>query len=185
VAELDASAMEQAADTMLRRLSYVEFFGAVINFVPANMPYANGTILADAVTRPFMPRIFFPAKSVIDDTELTNRYTGGLADNSDGSSISLGFVAESYIDFGPFGMMFALAAIGFFYGYLYNRLMRATYGSPLLGMSMTTAMLLTVGTLDNSFIKVFGGIIATLMVVLLIMTKVIPSWYPWLSINNR
>ena len=116
VANLDLDALANAADQLLRRMTYVEFFSVVLVYVPANLPHTLGAILWDAIIRPFMPRLLFVDKDEIDDTARTNLYTGGLAGSSEGTSISLGYIAEAYIDFGTFGMFAALVAIGLFYG---------------------------------------------------------------------
>ena len=119
----------------------MEFFGVVLVNVPASLPHTLGAILWDAIIRPFMPRLLFVDKDEIDDTARTNFYTGGLAGSSEGTSISLGYIAEAYIDFGAFGMFAALAAIGVFYGAIYRALLRWRASRGLLGMAMATAVL--------------------------------------------
>ena len=180
VGNMDMAAMTGGFDAMLRRLSYVEFFGASLEVVPALVPHENGSIYSDAIIRPFMPRIFFPDKAVIDDTVRTNLFTGGIAGNSEGTSISLGYIAEAYIDFGRFGMMGALALVGFFYGFLYRMLTGPSLGSPLAGMAIASAMLVGVGSLDNSFTKTFGGVVVNFIAAIIVMRWIIPTWYPWL-----
>ena len=76
-ANLDVEALTGAFDHLLRRLTYVEFFGVVLTYVPAYIPHTLGAILWDAIIRPFMPRLLFVDKEVIDDTARTNLYTGG------------------------------------------------------------------------------------------------------------
>ena len=92
-----------------------------------------------------MPRLLFVDKDVIDDTARTNLYTGGLAGSSEGTSISLGYVAEAYIDFGTFGMFAALLAIGLLYGAIYRVLSRWHRSRGLLGIAVATAVLVSVG----------------------------------------
>lgn len=174
----------QGLDKMLRRISYVEFFGAALNYVPEFRPHTGGTILLDAVERPFMPRIFFPGKAIIDDTLRTNFFTGGLAGSSVQASISLGYIAECYIDFGAWGMMGALGSIGLMYGVIYRWLLRNRHSTSLLGMGIATAILVQVGGLENSFTKLFGGLVADLLAVWVLFLFVLPRWLPWLSRGN-
>jgi hypothetical protein len=181
VAHLDSEALIGAADQLLRRLSYVEFFSVVLVYVPASLPHTLGAILWDAIIRPLMPRLLFVDKDVIDDTARTNLYTGGLAGHSEGTSISLGFVAEAYIDFGTFGMFAAVAAIGLLYGLIYRILLRWRPSRGLLGMAMATAVLASVGALENSFTKVFGGVIVSLFVAWAMILFVVPRLAPWLA----
>jgi hypothetical protein len=161
-------------------VSYVEFFGVVLVNVPTLHPHAQGAILWDAVVRPFMPRLIFADKDVIDDTARTNLYTGGLAATNEGTSISLGYVAEAYIDFGTFGMFAALVAIGLLYGAIYRILVRWRRSRGLLDMAIATAVLMGVGPMESSFTKVFGNVIVSFIVALLVIVLIVPRWAPWL-----
>jgi hypothetical protein len=185
VGNLDGEALANGADQFLRRVSYVEYFGAVLVYVPTDQPHTQGAILWDSVVRPFMPRMFFADKEVIDDTARTNLYTGGLAGTSEATSISLGYIAEAYIDFGEFGMFAALFAIGVFYGAICRMFLRWKASSGLLGMAVATTVLTSVGAMDNSFTKVFGGVICSLLVAWAMVAFVVPNGAPWLVPNRR
>jgi hypothetical protein len=179
-ASLDAEGLSSAFDQLLRRLTYVEFFGVVLTYVPAYIPHTLGAILWDAIIRPFMPRLLFVDKDVIDDTARTNLYTGGLAGSSDATSISLGYIAEAYIDFGSAGMFAALIGIGLLYGAIYRVLSRWRRSQGLLGMAVASAVLVSVGAMENSFTKVFGGVIVSLVVAIMMIVFIVPRWAPWL-----
>jgi hypothetical protein len=179
-ANLDAETLAKAVDQLLRRLTYVEFFGVVLTYVPTSMPHTLGAIFWDAIIRPFLPRLLFVDKDVIDDTARTNLYTGGLAGSSEGVSISLGYIAESYIDFGTYGMFAALLGIGLLYGMIYRVLVRWRRTRGFLGMAVATAVLVTVSPMENSFTKVFGGVIVSLVLAVAMIAFVVPRWAPWL-----
>jgi hypothetical protein len=179
-ANLDVETLISAADQLLRRLTYVEFFSVVLVNVPASIPHTLGAILWDAIIRPFLPRLLFVDKDVIDDTARTNLFTGGLAGSSEGTSISLGYIAEAYIDFGSFAMFAALLAIGFLYGAIYRVLSRWRRSQGLLGIAMATAVLVGVGPMENSFTKVFGGVVVSLVLAGMLIVLVVPRWAPWL-----
>lgn len=179
VAALDETKLGNGFDELIRRLTYVEFFAATLGHVPQFEPHGNGEILLDALLRPFTPRILFPDKAVVDDTARTNKYTGGLAGSDGNTSISLGYVAEAYIDFGWPGMLAWLFFIGIIYGSI-NRLMLSQF-PPLLGNGLATAILLSVGGLDQSFTKVFGGLVATMIAAWILGRYVVPAWLPQLK----
>ena len=180
VAGLDEAALADGADRLLRRLSYVEFFGVVLDTVPRLVPHESGAIWWDAVTRPFMPRLLFPDKTVIDDTQRTNVYTGGLAGTSDATSISLGHIAESYIDFGTTGMMAPLLLSGVLYGWIYRRLHDWSAAHGQLGMATATTILYGAAFLDSSITKSFGGVMVSLIVAWLVVAVAVPRCCPWL-----
>lgn len=180
VSALDGAGLANGLDTFLRRLTYVELFAATIEVVPNLVPHEGGAISLDALSRPFMPRLFFPDKAIIDDTERTNRYTGGLAGNSEATSISLGYIAEFYIDFGAYGMFASLLALGWLYGRVYRFLSTGSATAGVFGIGLAIAELLSVGSLDNSFTKTFGGVVVGLMAAWMISRFVVPVYAPWI-----
>jgi hypothetical protein len=181
VSALDGEALAQAGDNMVQRLSYVEFFASALEYVPNLVPHENGALMWDAISRPFMPRILFPDKASIDDSMRTNLYTGGAAGNYAGTSISLGWIAETYIDFGEFLMMAAIFLVGYFYGRIYRWCLGGEHPQGLMGFAFATAVLLPYIGLETSFTKTFGGVAASVVMVLLIMKFVMPRWFPWLA----
>jgi hypothetical protein len=176
---LDSDKLALGADRFLRRLGYVQFFAAVLEYVPAQVPHAQGALVWDAVSRPFMPRMFFPEKSVIDDTSRTNYYTGGLGGDSEGTSISLGWIPEMYIDFGYFGMFPAILLTGVFFGRIYRGFIRWRLSNGLLGAAIATATLAGAAAFENSFTKTFGGIAATLIAAWAVVKFAVPRWARW------
>jgi hypothetical protein len=185
VADLDGRALADATDQFLRRVTYAEFLSVVLVNVPATHPHTSGTILGDAVTRVFMPRVLFVDKDVADDTARTNIYTGGLAGSGEGTSISLGYVAEAYIDFGAPWMFAALAAVGMFYGTIYRILVRFRRSRGPLGIAVATATLTSISPMESSFTKVFASVIVSLLVAWVVIVFVVPRWAPWLVADRR
>jgi hypothetical protein len=166
---LEAEDLGLGVDNLMKRLSYVEFFGYTIERVPAQLEHENGAILWDAATRPFMPRILFPEKTVINDSDRTNLYTGlNMAGAEEGTSISLGWIAELYIDFGAWGMMLAAMLIGVFYGAIYRFLTSWSKSQGLLGFATATVVLFGAVYLESSITKVIGGVVVSLLAVLVI-----------------
>ncbi len=181
VAELDASALSGAFDKLLRRITYVELFGATIDYVPNYVPHQRGAILWDAVSRPFMPRLFFPDKAIIEDSVRTNEFTGMKVSGAEqGTSISLGWVAEAYIDFGRYGMFLSILAIATLCGAIYRGFMRWQPTRGLLGAALATAILQGAGFLETSITKLFGSMIVSLLMAWLLVKLVLPRVTPWL-----
>lgn len=166
-------------ENFLDRLGYVGFFGLTLTTVPHIIPHEGGALLWDSVSRPFMPRLFFPNKPVVDDTVRTNVYTAGAAGNSEATSISLGWAAEMYIDFGALGMLAASLLIGVLYGRIYRVLLFSRLTGPLFGMAAACSVLALVGQLESSFTKIFGGIVVQLLVIWVFAKFVLPRFFPW------
>ncbi|MDW5287867.1 hypothetical protein R6X41_03490 [Formosa sp. PL04] len=116
--ELTFEDMGDALEDLLDRISYIEFFSITLDNVPEKIPYQDGDIFTNAVSFYFKPRIFFPNKGVIDDSEHTNKYTMlGLVGGGQASH-SIGYMTDAYIDFGPINMFPFLAFLGAIFGYV-------------------------------------------------------------------
>lgn len=108
-------------ESLVHRISYVEFLALTINQVPTYIPHENGGLLQNALEHILKPRIFFPDKKPIYDSELTSKYTGiQFAGAEQGTSFSLGTVAEAYVDFGKLYMFIPILLFGFWIGWMYK-----------------------------------------------------------------
>ena len=180
VSNMDGAAFSDGVGTLVERMAYIDFFAAVIDHVPSVVPYEGGAIWWDAIIRPFTPRILFPEKSAIDDSAETNKYTGlNVAGADKGVSIGIGYMAETYIDFGALGMMPALAALGYFLGRIYRYFMTSSRSRGLLGMGLASAIISGAAKSETSFSKILGGIIVMLLVSEPLIRIVIPKYAPW------
>ncbi len=116
VSNVTATDLGLASETLMDRLSYIEFFSITLNNVPEYIDYENGKIIRESTLFYFKPRIFFPDKGIIDDSDHTNKYTNlDLVDDGKASH-SIGFMTDAYIDFGPYGMMGLLLVLGLVFG---------------------------------------------------------------------
>jgi hypothetical protein len=156
---------DQGFQQMLGRISYIDYFAATIQTVPQEVPYENGALWGDTLKRIVMPRLLFPDKSRIDDSERTNMYTGSrVAGTEEGTSIGIGYMAESYIDFGPTYMFVPILLLGVFYGLIY-RYFIARKDFRIIGFAIGTGLLLTVNQdFAASNAKIVGGMVTGLII---------------------
>jgi hypothetical protein len=181
---LDLETLLVATGFFLDRLSYIEYFGDTLLVVPEQAPHTYGELWLDAMVRPFMPRLLFPDKSVIHDSDRTRQYTGLMvADHESGTSISIGYMGESYIDFGILGMMVIIFVFGFLLGRIYRWLVNGDQSRGLLGISLASAVLIQTALLESSITKVFGGLTVTLLVVWLFLHFVAPKYLGWMLVR--
>lgn len=153
---------------LVERVTYVYYFGQTMEVVPRYIAHENGLLWREAVSAALVPRLLNPAKRVIDDSERTSYYTGNrVAGAEEGTSISLGYVAESYIDFGPVVMMVPLFLWGLFVGRLYRWLLRSTR-YPLVGYGCATVLVaLGVSVLEQSNLKMVSSFLLGFLVLYL------------------
>ena len=151
-------------EQMLLRISYVSYFAETTEYVPKIAPYEHGALWSAAIQHVLMPRILFPSKAELDDSEVTVKYTGlAVAGKDQGTSIGLGYMAESYIDFGPVFMFLPIFMLGLVQGLIARIcLRRAAY--QLLGFCMSIAILLPLAeSFAEAEAKILGGLIYSLI----------------------
>lgn len=119
---------ERGRDALVYRISYVEYFALALKQVPTFLPHEKGQLLLDALEHVLKPRILFPDKKVIYDSDLTSKYTGiSFAGRDEGTSFSLGVVPEAYIDFGAVYMFIPIFFFGLLFGWMYKTLLLKGY----------------------------------------------------------
>ena len=145
------------------RLSYIEFFSQATDNVPRNIPYENGLLWRDNVSHIFMPRILFPAKKAIDDSELVNKYcTEKVAGAAMGTTFSLGFMAESYIDFGPVFMFVPIFLLGILIGFIYRKILYDSINI-VWGYALVTPLWVYINVNGTPGTKVLGYLVMYLL----------------------
>ena len=157
-------------DSGLRRLGYLDFFAYSIRQVPENIPHQNGRLWFEVIRHILTPRILFPDKPPINDSDRTNEFTRlGVAGADKGTSISIGYMGESYIDFGFPLMLFPIFILGYFWGASYRLLINIPK-YPILGLAAGTIFLLNFGiSAGASNIKIVGGAISTLIIYVFVL----------------
>lgn len=164
VSEIDSAKFGESTDIMINRIMYYEFFGIILDRVPAGQPHSGGEIWGNGLISPFMPRLLFPNKEVIDDTKLTEKYTGIHAEAwKVGVSISIGYMAEAYIDFGPVMMFAAIAALGLYMGALYRWLLSQQGPKLALGAALAPMALMPARLLETSSLKLLPALVLSLL----------------------
>ncbi len=172
--EFNAQKYKLGLNAMVQRLYYIEYFSATIRNIPAKRDFMNGEILQEALKHVLMPRIFFPNKKYIDDSKQTTRLTGiHLANQNQGTSISAGYMAESYADFGSFYMFIEIFLIGFAIGYTYKTLINRSLNS-FWSMAIVFPMFFLTNINGVNLIKIVGRIIMFFIVFLLINKFILP-----------
>lgn len=165
---------------MILRIGYTKFFALTLMNVPDTVPYERGALWGGALKHIVTPRLFFPEKGAISDSERTTLYTGiQTAGEERGTSIGIGYVAESYVDFGPVFMFTPIFLLGVFYGLIY-RVFVINLRSKLICIAIANAILIfTASKIETSNIKIVGGTVTALLVIgfiYLFFGKVFQAW---------
>lgn len=166
VSELKRRDLVRGFESGLQRLAYVDIFGHAIRRIPSVIPHQGGSLWIRALMNPLQPRILFPDKVAYNDSVETNSFTGlNFATHEEGVSVSMGWNAESYVDFGARFMFAPIFLLGLFVGAwgraLYRTRTPALLTSLLFGTSMAFSSLL----LETSLPKLTGSLAIRLLMV--------------------
>ena len=160
-----------ASETLMDRLSYIEFFSITLDIVPQYMDYENGQIIKESTLFYFKPRIFFPNKGIIDDSDHTNKYTNLDLVDDGAASHSIGFMTDAYIDFGPYGMMGLLLVLGLVFGFAI-RLLILKSANMVWAVIFIGPFYFLLGVYSFNMIKVMGNFI-TYFIPIYFLTNII------------
>ena len=175
IGDLDRPALADGLDTLARRVMYFEFFGAAIGNVPENVPHTGGAIWGRAVAASFMPRLIFSSKAPVHDSELTRQYTGiRVTSYEQGTSISMGYLAEAYIDFGAVLMFVPILLLGAGLGLIYRWLLSRPGRDGVIGAALSTFTLMPANAIETSVLKMIPAVLLCVVACLIILKFIAP-----------
>lgn len=180
--EVDLQHLVSGLDKVFDRLSYVTYFGNCLRTVPSSVPHTNGRLWKEAVAHVLMPRIFFPNKQSFNDSDRTNEFSDvRVADASQGTSIGIGYIGESYVDFGVPLMFVPILLFGGLVGWCYGKIVQLA-PAHLLGIALGSTMIIR-STVDvaSSNAKMLGAILSTFLIYYVLLKLVGDRLWAWLS----
>lgn len=174
-----------ATEKMLDRIGYVHYFAAALAYVPDVAPHQNGALWANSIWHILVPRLVDPDKPALEDSERTREFTGTwVAGTEQGTSIGLGYMAESYVDFGKMLMFAPILLWGLLVGAGYRLLARTR--SPLLGIACGAVLVtFSASLVETSNSKMLGGYVTIWIVFYLILRMFGPTLLRALSSLRR
>lgn len=174
--KLSSNDLLVAVESLGDRIAYTQYFGAAISYVPRIRPHTDGAITFDGLSRPFMPRLFFPEKTAIDESAHSSEFTGlELSGMEQGTQISIGYVGDAYIDYGRFGMIAALFVFGLILGLFYRRMTEGSNTRGIIGGALSSVLMVEVAGIGNGGLKVLGGLALWILVGYLFSRFVAPA----------
>lgn len=168
----------EAIQALAGRLSSgAAYFSLVLARVPAVLPHEDGELTKRALLHVAQPRLLFPDKPVlVSDSWLVRTYTGlSAAGEEFGTSIGLGYMPQFYIDFGAWGLLFALFFYGIYLGILYRVMRSCSPPGELFGCAVAVLFVQHFITYDAEIAKQFGGLTQTFLIFSVLLRFVGPS----------
>ncbi len=177
--QFDLSDMGRGFEALVFRHSYIDFLSQTMIYVPEREPHADGRQLGQSIMHILTPRILFPEKAVlINDSDLSAYYTGLPLNRDPNTSISLGYLAEFYIDFGAWGALLGMLILGGTLGFMYRLLRRQANEFPLVSFGLAAMWALTFASFGIALIKLVGFVVITFIAALVIRRLALPFLAP-------
>ena len=162
-------------ETLVERISYVTFFSLVLERVPDREPHAGGELLQSALQNAFVPRLLFPDKPVLPSDSYYTRRFAGIAVAEGATSVSIGYMAEFYADWGLTGMFLSVLLYGAWIGGMIAVVWRFVPVAALR-FGAVTVVALAVADFEHQFIKGFAALNTNVIVMLAALVLL----RPWL-----
>lgn len=181
---IDLAGNFQLSDDIIKnfidRVSYIDYFSACMNHVPAVVPHENGKLTTDAIQHVLVPRALNPNKAIIDESTHLTKYTGVFFSNlSMGVSFSLGYFGDFYVDYGTIGMLIAIFIYGLFIGFVFKNVF-IHISNPLIGIAVLQMSFMLLQKFEISLIKLTGTIIMFWILYRILAAYVCPKYSRWL-----
>jgi hypothetical protein len=165
----------------LYRTQYILHLAKTMDRVPSLMPYEYGDVWWGNISFVLMPRLFFPDKPIYQATIKTNKYTGlHYAGFKEGASFSLGYFADSYIDFGYMGMFLPLVCIALFVVFIYRTLFGFKKINVLIKYAIINTSLITLDAFETDGLFLTGRLLLMFLVLWIFSKYVMPRLQKWL-----
>ena len=172
----------EASYALLIRFAYVDIFGSVIGVQEAAPEPQTMRQWTDAISHVTQPRFLFPDKPQLSDTEVYVRLARGNAVEQmrTGTSISVGYMAENFVDLGFPGMLAGIFLIGTIIGLICRYFM--TRKLPWMVREGTALVFIySIGRdgVEMSLPKLVGANLMFFLVYLLLVRFVYPRVIDW------
>ncbi|MBS1778682.1 MAG: hypothetical protein JST70_05115 [Bacteroidetes bacterium] len=164
----DANAFSEGGEILLHRMQYMQQYSSVYSRVPSVIPFDEGKNTSSALTFLLMPRTFSDNKGILDPSTKASYYTGKtFTDAAHGTSISMGYFCDFYIDFGLWGMIIPLLIIAFGIGKAASYIMNNKRYNLIFTYCLFIAVFMSLGTFESDIIFYLGSIRNYVVVLLL------------------
>jgi hypothetical protein len=175
-ANFDTEQFGIGLERLVSRHGYVDYLGRTMRTVPEVIPHEDGALTAAVIRHISVPRFIDPSKPALpSDTEVMAHYTGQANLWLSDTSISIGNLAELYVDFGYPGGLAAILTIGLLIGGVYRGLLAFRETSPLVTAGLCHIAALPAAYFGNAYAKLIGAAVFTSVLAFLFQRYVGPT----------
>ncbi|HKB65424.1 MAG TPA: hypothetical protein VKC61_06170 [Pyrinomonadaceae bacterium] len=168
----DPNALRRAISPSVSRLSLLNQTANVIDLTPSVVPYQYGWLYSYmAIT--WIPRFVWPDKPSMSEANQYYQVAYGLSSEEDLSrvSISVGILAEGFMNFGWVGAAGIMFLAGVFFDFFQRTFLASTSGALMtaIGVILIPQFL----SVESQMAQYLGGIVQQVVVTLIVMLPII------------
>ncbi|WP_053971360.1 O-antigen polysaccharide polymerase Wzy [Mangrovimonas sp. ST2L15] len=130
---------EESDEELNVRLNQGWIISAIMYYTPTFQAYAGGETVIEALFSSILPRFLNPSKKMAGGQENFEKYTG--LPLSDGTSMGLSIIGESYANFGVVNGAVFMLIWGGFLAWYWKKLVKITFKYPLVLMFLPVLFL--------------------------------------------
>ena len=173
----DNSKFDEGVITFLDRIQYTYHIAKAMDYVPEKIPYQEGKNWGNSLEFALTPRLLNPNKPNYEASSKATKYTGiSYAGAKQGVSVSLGYFADGYVDFGFVGMYFPLLVIGLIYGLSYFYFVKNSSNNFIFNYAVVAGMYMEFLAMEMDSTYLTGRLFSTLLAFFLLKI----FFFPWL-----
>ncbi|MBO9571124.1 MAG: hypothetical protein J7497_02795 [Chitinophagaceae bacterium] len=181
VKELTWKHYEFASNMVLYRIQYLYNLSLAMERVPYLIPYQNGAVWEENISFVITPRALFPQKGIYNASAKARTFTGlNYSGIKEGSSFSLGYFADCYVDFGYIGMFLPIGLIGLFVGLIYRVFYKMENLNILLRFATINICLYNFTSFEADGLFLFGRLLTTFIIYWVLARTLFPWMQKWL-----
>ena len=182
----NSNSFSDAIESFLDRLQYTFHLAKTMDRVPAVIPHQNGSNWSNTIVFVLTPRILDPNKGTYDASVKASKYSGiQYSGVKRGVSVSLGYFADGYIDFGYVGMFIPLLILGFIYGGSYFYFVKNSSTNFIFNYAVVGAIYMELFSFESDNIFVIGRLYVNLMVFFLLKIFFFPKLMAYISMPKK
>ena len=180
------NSFNDATENFLDRLQYTFHLAKTMDRVPEIIPHQNGSNWGSTLVFIMTPRLLDPNKGTYDASVKASKYSGiQYAGIKKGVSVSLGYFADGYIDFGYVGMFIPLLILGFIYGSTYYYFIIKSSDNFIFNYAVVGALYMELFSFESDNIFVIGRLNVNLMVFIILKIFFFPKLMAYISMPKK
>ena len=182
----NSNSFRESIVDFLDRLQYTYHLAKTMDRVPTVIPHQNGANWGNTLVFVLTPRILNPNKGTYDASVKASKYSGiQYSGARRGVSVSLGYFADGYIDFGYVGMFIPLLILGFIYGSTYYYFIRKSSDNFIFNYAVVGALYMELFSFESDNIYVAGRLYVNLMVFIILKIFFFPKLMAYISMPKK